>query len=185
MSEPMTSLALAAKRVIDAAWLHGEAYDLSSQAAFALESARLLQSPETAAELGQLRARVAELEALAETASEFRVWEPGYGLYVRRRPGGTGFAILEANRTSRGRRTWTTSGWQYVGMLADSELFCWPDAEAAVAEARRIMPGALPDRVTAMVAPTQALQSLEDPHDGPLAHSYRVGHDLPETGGAL
>jgi hypothetical protein len=24
---------------------------------------------------------------------------------------------------------------------------------------------------------------LEDPHDGPLAHTYRVGHDLPEAGG--
>jgi hypothetical protein len=25
--------------------------------------------------------------------------------------------------------------------------------------------------------------AVEDPHDGPLAHSYRVGRDLPETGG--
>lgn len=24
---------------------------------------------------------------------------------------------------------------------------------------------------------------IEDPHDGPLAHTYRVGHDLPEAGG--
>lgn len=51
----ISSLALAAKKVIDAAWLHGDAYDLSSQAAFALESAQLLQSPETAAELERLR----------------------------------------------------------------------------------------------------------------------------------
>lgn len=59
----ISSLALAAKKVIDAAWLHGEAYDLSSQAAFALESTQMLQSPETAAEFESLRARVAELEA--------------------------------------------------------------------------------------------------------------------------
>ena len=25
--------------------------------------------------------------------------------------------------------------------------------------------------------------AAEDPHDGPLAHTYRVGRDLPETGG--
>ncbi|NUS78439.1 MAG: hypothetical protein HOV70_19880 [Streptomyces sp.] len=76
----VSPLALAAKKVIDAAWLHGDAYDLSSQAAFALESAQLLQSPETAAELGRLRARVAELEterhvtneALSEAAEALR-----------------------------------------------------------------------------------------------------------------
>ena len=27
--------------------------------------------------------------------------------------------------------------------------------------------------------------AVEDSHDGPLAHSYRVGRDLPEMGGAL
>lgn len=80
----ISPLALAAKKVIDAAWLHGEPYDLASQAAFALESARLLQSPETAAELAEarahgeylmrdvlrLRARVAELEAERHSTNE-------------------------------------------------------------------------------------------------------------------
>jgi hypothetical protein len=51
----ISSLVLGAKKVIDSAWLHGDAYDLSSQAAFALESAQLLQSPETAAEVERLR----------------------------------------------------------------------------------------------------------------------------------
>ena len=63
MSESMTPLALSAKRVIDAAWLHGEAYDLSSQAAFALESAQMLQSPETAAEHQKVRAGYAQAAA--------------------------------------------------------------------------------------------------------------------------
>jgi hypothetical protein len=94
-------------------------------------------------ELEQLRTRVAELEALVQTATEFRVWEPGYGLYVRRAPGATGFAILEARRTSAGRRAWTTAGLRYVAGLSDEELFCWPDAGAAVAEARRVLPGAV------------------------------------------
>ncbi|MFI6530465.1 hypothetical protein [Streptomyces uncialis] len=65
----MTSkLALLAKRTIDAAWLHGSAYDLSSQAAFALESAQLLMSPEVAAELVALRERVAALEMQTRAA---------------------------------------------------------------------------------------------------------------------
>lgn len=38
------------------------------------------------------------------------------------------------------------------------------------------------DELTRLLAPTQAL--LEDPHDSPLHHPYRVGRDLPETGGA-
>lgn len=66
MIEQISPLALAAKQVIDAAWLHGDAYDLSSQAAFALESTRMLQSPETAAEVAKLRKQVAELESQLE-----------------------------------------------------------------------------------------------------------------------
>lgn len=38
------------------------------------------------------------------------------------------------------------------------------------------------DRLTATFAAVQVLR--EDPHDGPLAHSYRTGRDLPESGGA-
>ncbi|MFI9824464.1 hypothetical protein ACIHFC_29030 [Streptomyces sp. NPDC052013] len=87
----MSKLAMKAKKVIDAAWLHGDAYDLSAQAAFALESAQLLQPPETAAERERLRvalesakrgrrrqrSRVTELERLLATsdqASETNFW---------------------------------------------------------------------------------------------------------------
>jgi len=151
--------------------------------AIALDSARLLNSPEHAAEDVRLRARVeelvaqrddllvesatapdtddlqqelrhckeqfaeaaatvAELESLTAQATEFRLWEPGYGLYVRRAPGAQGFGVLEARRSDKGRRCWTTAGWQYSAVLSDTELFCWPDAQTAVAEARRVMPGA-------------------------------------------
>ncbi|MFJ4926903.1 hypothetical protein [Streptomyces sp. NPDC088736] len=41
--------------------------------------------------------------------------------------------------------------------------------------------GQPPDGITRRVAPTQALR--EDPHDGPLAHRYRIPRDLPEIGG--
>jgi hypothetical protein len=38
------------------------------------------------------------------------------------------------------------------------------------------------EKLRALLAGQRA--ALEDPHDGPLAHRYRVGRDLPETGGA-
>jgi hypothetical protein len=37
------------------------------------------------------------------------------------------------------------------------------------------------DKLTQLLAPTQVLR--EDPHDGPLHHGWRLGRDLPETGG--
>lgn len=101
----------------------------------------VVQGDEPLSELEGLRARVAELETLTAQATEFRLWEPGYGLYVRRAPGATGYGVMEARRTDKGRRVWTTAGWQYSAILSDTELFCWPDAQTAVAEARRIMPG--------------------------------------------
>lgn len=63
----ISSLALAAKKVIDAAWQRGPSYDLSSQAAYALESAQLLQLPETAAESEHYRAAFEAQQARAET----------------------------------------------------------------------------------------------------------------------
>lgn len=120
---------------------------------------------------GRSRERVAELEALTAQATEFRLWEPGYGLYVRRAPGATGYGVMEARRTHAGRRVWTTAGWQYSAALSDTELFCWPDAQTAVAEARRIMPG------------TTVREDADDaPHEGPQHHTYRLGRDLPEAG---
>ncbi|MFJ8049272.1 hypothetical protein [Streptomyces luteogriseus] len=90
-----------------------------------------------------LEARLDEAQQLTAQATEFRLWEPGYGLYVRRAPGAQGFAVLEARRSDKGRRAWTTAGWQYCAILSDTELFCWPDAGTAVTEARRVMPGAV------------------------------------------
>ena len=42
----ISKLAMLAKRTIEAAWLYGSSYDLATQAAEALESAQLLQSPD-------------------------------------------------------------------------------------------------------------------------------------------
>ncbi|MFE0329028.1 hypothetical protein ACFW08_20045 [Streptomyces sp. NPDC058960] len=66
----LSPLARTASGVILAAWQQGRIARLSDQAAEALESAQLLQSPETAAELEKLRARVAELLAERHTTNE-------------------------------------------------------------------------------------------------------------------
>lgn len=55
----ISPLALKAKQVIEAQWLHGPAFDLATQAAEVLESAQMLMSPELAAELERLRSQVA------------------------------------------------------------------------------------------------------------------------------
>ncbi len=68
----ISKLAMVAKKTIEAAWLHGQAYDLATQAAEALESAQLLQSPETAA-------------AMPEPGSGTEFFRPGR-TYIRNLP---------------------------------------------------------------------------------------------------
>ncbi|MEU6279788.1 hypothetical protein [Streptomyces sp. NPDC047028] len=142
----ISSLAMTAKKVIDAAWENGPSYDLASQAAFALESAQLLQSPETAAELEQLRKQVAELLVERHTTNE---------------------ALSDAAKQLRANRDQIA---ELEARLAEYErpvdedpisFALTPGAEAAV------------DRLTRMLAPTQALR------EDPLPHGSRV---LP-TGG--
>lgn len=87
----ISKLAMTAKKAIEAAWLNAPAYDLATIAAEMLESAQLLQSPETAAAAARIRvalesakrgrrwqrSRVAELERLltaSEKASETNFW---------------------------------------------------------------------------------------------------------------
>jgi hypothetical protein len=95
--------------------------------------------PGTADDVEDLRARIAGLEAIVSAATEYRVWNPdGMGLYVRRAVGFNAFGVLEA-RTHDGRRAWTREGWQPTVLLSDEDLFCWPDAATAVAEAQRLV----------------------------------------------
>jgi hypothetical protein len=99
---------------------------------------------EAAEQLRRDRDRIAELEALAGAASEYRLDEPGYGLLIRPAPRGSsaaGWAVFESRRLPHGRRAWTSAGWAYDP--SHEELFCWPSAEVAVTEARRVMPGAV------------------------------------------
>ncbi|MDN3244096.1 hypothetical protein [Streptomyces sp. ZSW22] len=64
----ISPLAMAAKKVIDAAFVNGPAYDLASVAAFALESACLLQDPETAAAREQAAETARAAVAVAESS---------------------------------------------------------------------------------------------------------------------
>ena len=64
---------------------------------------------------------------------------------------------------------WRTPG---VGYRSDAE----PEAVPAPSE-RPV------NELTTVYMPVAAYR--EDPHDSPLHHDYRVGHDLPELGGAL
>jgi len=83
----ISKLAMLAKKTIEAAWLHGDAYDLATQAAEALESAQLLQSPETAADPVGIRQRLLDAlptepciergtpNKLAAAEAEYSAWE--------------------------------------------------------------------------------------------------------------
>ncbi|KAB2975986.1 hypothetical protein F8R89_30730 [Streptomyces sp. SS1-1] len=102
--------------------------------ALALDSAQLLQSPETAAELERLRARVAELEAASEVDNE------------------TLDAAAEALRAR-------------------------PVAEVYAERARHGTPA---ERTAYRMLHADA---TDGEHYAVVHHDYRLGHDLPETGG--
>lgn len=120
----------------------------SAGIALALESAQMLMTPETAAELELLRVRVTELEALAAAATEYRITPPGTDqtpFIVRQDPApdGTGWAVVHDPAGQVVRRVWTRGGWEMWSVLAHGERFCWPDGVAAVAEARGLAGGGL------------------------------------------
>ena len=177
----MSPLALQAKKVIEAAWLHGAAYDLASQAAFALESAQLLQSPETAAqsavsakavqlaedsvaelrreheENARLRERIAELEQQASLVSEFVAARAEYITAIRNCHPDNGHDYDRWQGHAAARR-------QLAEVLALP--VAWPPEDSA----------------SVKKSADKLARLLEDPHDGPLAHTYRLGRDLPEMG---
>lgn len=95
-------------------------------------------------EVERMTARVAELEALAADATEYRVLLPdGSGAELRvsrsttgRTAGGWAVAVPGWG----GGRAWTREGWQdSISALTVDRLFCWPDAVTAIAEARRAL----------------------------------------------
>ncbi|WP_333744110.1 hypothetical protein [Streptomyces ardesiacus] len=176
----ISPLAMAAKRVIDAAFVNGPAYDLASVAAFALESACLLQDPETAAAHEQAVETARHAVAVAESSVALMQREHAENARLRER-----IAELEAGAKA-------TDGYppalpwaalmdhedltDFLDELAASAITHAP-AESALAEvektcgtwrliaeaqhAHNIAPG--PDALTRLLAPTQALRADEDP----------------------
>jgi hypothetical protein len=178
----MSPLAMQAKQLIERTWLAGPAYDLASQAAFALESAQMLQSPETAAERAAAEdaVRVAG-EALAELKREH---EENTRLRER-------VAELEKRPSVEDVAAWLVKKAHEYNSTPKSRRE--PAADWLVRLASKAMRGAIrprpsaeesADKLTRLLAPTQALRDVPDgEHYAAVHHDYHKGRDLPELGG--
>jgi hypothetical protein len=167
--------------------------------AIALDSACLLNSPEHAAEVAKLQARIAELEAVAYGDAEVRLLNPVE--QMRHLHACVAAQMSRADTLDRLCREQRARADQAEEQLAakdrpvdeDPIVYALTDKAAQLPAAPRVRhlrelldrqcDQTEADGITRRIAPTQALQ-LEDPHDSPLHHTYRVGHDLPTTGGA-
>ncbi|MFG2747229.1 hypothetical protein ACGFY0_45250 [Streptomyces chartreusis] len=152
--------------------------DLVATVVFALGSAQLLQSPETAAEMAALRARVAELETERHSTNE-ALSDAAEALRVSRDQ----ITELEAAREN------FLLPWAYgvdaktldnfVGDLiraAESPLMTVVyEIHQTVAEWRRLMES------RATKAEPAPQRQAEDPHDGPLHQRFELCRDLPTT----
>ncbi|MFE9200413.1 hypothetical protein ACFYMH_30875 [Streptomyces albidoflavus] len=84
---------------------------------------------------------------LATDATEYRVLLPELGgveLRVRKATNGLHtFGWSASISEYGGGRAWTTEGWQTsISALSMERLFCWPDAETAIKEARSALSAA-------------------------------------------
>ncbi|WP_416975607.1 hypothetical protein [Streptomyces sp. 4F14] len=152
-------------------WMRNPANRDEMQAAFEEDCAR--RDPATR----KLLAEIAELKALAGTATEYRLMlpPPEYTpLIVRRDPAydGTRWAVLHDPGDLGVRRVRTQSGWRMAALLHDTEVYCWPDGQTAWSEARWLVGGA--DGITRVIAPTQALQPEPE---APALTVYRAQWD--------
>jgi hypothetical protein len=171
----------------------------SAGIALALESAQLLMTPETAAELERLRARVAELEAAAygEQHEGIRLLSPVeqirhlHGCVAAQmgradtldrlcREKRARVAELESERHSTNAALADVTVAQRAAETAAGVRGDEP-AEEPIRYALTEKAAESADKLTALFTPTQVLR--EERHEPPLHHSYRVPRDLPETGG--
>ncbi|MEU2265015.1 hypothetical protein ABZ568_00875 [Streptomyces olindensis] len=103
----------------------------------AIEEARKLRERN-----GELLARIDRLMKRLEHLSEYRLppTAPNFTpMIVRLDPAydGTKWAVLHDPGDSSVRRVWTAEGWEMAWASTHEETFCWPDAETALAQARR------------------------------------------------
>ncbi|HSC28951.1 MAG TPA: hypothetical protein VLD67_16870 [Vicinamibacterales bacterium] len=160
--------------------------------AVAATKALVKRADELVTENGQLRARVAELEAERHTTNE---------------------ALDDAVQELRRRETGPALPWAHAmsdddlpGFLDDlvsAAMGRWrsepevpdrvvlADVEKACADWRTPgqgyrsdpEPEPVPDAVTRVFAPVASLREPDGEFHGALHHTYRVSHDMPETGG--
>jgi hypothetical protein len=142
--------------------------------AVALDAGGWLNLPETAAELERLRARVAELEAERSTLVAARDAQIIAWLGKKSREYGT------SNRENRAK---AEAVWRMADKLSRGAVPLPEPAPATGPGQQR-----LAERTFAELESTHyrrlgiapPASTREDPHDSPLHHDYRVGHDLPE-----
>lgn len=180
-----------AAETIRARWEQRVASDPQTEAAQALEDSCQLLDPEVAAELEQFRAL--ELGNLAGRVSA-TCTNPEHPTWLRVKADGRGcpwcrVAELEAERHTTNEALSDAAEQLRADRDRIAALEQQPAAkdrpvdEDPIAYALTGKVDASADKLTRLFAPTQALREpLEDPHDGPLHHDYRVGRDLPETG---
>jgi hypothetical protein len=180
--------------------------------AFAINSAGRHMSPETAEELAALRTQVAELlaerhstnEALDDAAKALRADRDRIAeLEAQRERRRVRLVALQNDALNmRGSLSPMGGGRKVPFPLGETLTPAVDWLIARVAELEALTPAAVQTCRKCgagytygepcsnclfrerMKAELQA-RSLEDPHDSPLHHSYRLGHDLPELGGAL
>ncbi|MFE0727897.1 hypothetical protein ACFW2X_06535 [Streptomyces antibioticus] len=184
----ISTLALLAKKTIEAAWLNGPAYDLATLAAEALEAEGLLQAPGAGEALARAdaeyerlrvalesakrgrresRARVAELERLRSERDRYRT---AWGMARTRAISVGGAADRYAARAREGQEAlqhmlFTVIVAQLATSVARREA---EDLRARVAELEATAEAALAgprvsaDGITRRIAPTQALRDDEE-----------------------
>lgn len=171
--EVATNAASTASWMAVQGWLLDPANRDEMQAVFEEDMARRNPS----AEVVRLRARVTELET--QRTADHKTWQHDL-------------------RTARGEREAAAA--RIAELLAERHETNKALADVTVAQRAAeqpaepwsplfATPAALREDVTPQVRKLRALlagqrAAVEDPHDSPLAHSYRVGRDLPEMGGA-
>jgi hypothetical protein len=163
-----------AKRVAAAAGvIHGsqvKGRQTAAGLAADLEAACMLQSPETAAELERLRARVAELEA--QRTADHKTWQ--HDLQTAR----SGQEASAARIAGLEQRL-ATSRTEAVADVGD-----WLDEVGQGDASYLVRTVDIPAGRDMKAVPSRALgEVLDGEHYGLVHHAYRVGHDLPETGG--
>jgi hypothetical protein len=186
----------AAKRVAHAAetirarWERDVASDPQTEAAQALEDTCQLLDPEVAAELGRLRTQVADLlaerhstnEALDDAVQALRANAEQALPWAHAMPDGDLHGFLDDMVSAAMGRWRSDPEVPDRVVLADIEKACadW----RTPGEGYRSDPEDAPDAVTQAFVPVASLREPDGEFHGALRHSYRVSHDLPETGGA-